>query len=225
MSRLNLAPTKSNQLNLRQDLDMATEGFTLLEQKREILVMELMHLLNRIKEVQDHLRERQAKAYATLRRAIAQNGYHRLMKIASGIRYEHEISHETRIVAGVRTPGIKVSGEKFHPQFAFADTDSLVDQTMQDFLELLETAGQLAELETTVWLLSRELKKTQRRVNALEHLFIPDYRETLHYITESLEGKELDSFFVMKMVKKKLNEEVVSSPSGDDGASSAPIPG
>ena len=207
MSRLNIAPTKSNQLSLKQDLDMATEGYTLLEQKREILVMELMHLLNRVQEVQAQLHERQAKAYATLRRAIAQNGYHRLLKIASGIRYDHELSHETRIVAGVRTPVIKVVNGRFSPQFALADTDSLVDQTMQDFLELLEVAGQLAELETTVWLLSRELKKTQRRVNALEHLFIPDYRETLHYIAESLEGKELDSFFVMKMVKKKLNGE------------------
>jgi vacuolar-type H+-ATPase subunit D/Vma8 len=41
-------------------------------------------------------------------------------------------------------------------------------------------------------------------VNALEHIFIPDYRDTLHYIAESLESKELDSFFTNKMVKKRL---------------------
>ena len=52
MARLNIAPTKSNQLNLTRDLAMATEGFALLEQKREILVMELMRLLNQVKQVQ-----------------------------------------------------------------------------------------------------------------------------------------------------------------------------
>ena len=52
MPRLNVAPTKSVQLSLRRDLDMATEGYSLLEQKREILVMELMRLLNRVSTVQ-----------------------------------------------------------------------------------------------------------------------------------------------------------------------------
>ena len=51
MSRLNLAQTKSSQLVLKRSLSMATEGFTLLEQKREILVMELMRLLDRAKQV------------------------------------------------------------------------------------------------------------------------------------------------------------------------------
>ena len=75
---------------------------------------------------------------------------------------------------------------------------------MKQFLELMESVAALAELETTVMLLARELKKTQRRVNALEHLFIPDYKATLHYIGESLESKELDSFFTSKLIKKRL---------------------
>ena len=52
MARLNVAPTKSVQLNLRRDLEMATEGYNLLEQKREILVMEMMRLLDRVQHVQ-----------------------------------------------------------------------------------------------------------------------------------------------------------------------------
>jgi len=207
MSRLNIAPTKSSQLNLKRDLDMATEGFTLLEQKREILVMELMRLVNKVGEVQKALAERQSKAYATLRRAIAENGYQQLANVATGIHYEHKMSHEVRVTAGVRTPVVKVSSSEFKAQFGFGGTNAIVDQTMKDFLALLEVAGQLAELETTVWQLARELKKTQRRVNALEHIFIPNYKETLHFISEALESKDLDSFFVMKMFKKKLNAE------------------
>lgn len=206
MSRLNVAPTKSNQLILKRNLQIATGGFTLLEQKREILVMELMRLLDRVKLVQAELAVRRQKAYATLRQALAYNGYHHLRNIAGGIHYDHQIKTSTRITAGVRIPTITIQHGQFQSQFGFASTDSLVDQTMVDFLDLLETAGRLAELETSVWLLARELKKTQRRVNALEQIFIPNYKDTLRYIGEALESKELDSFFTMKMVKKKLTQ-------------------
>lgn len=211
MSRLNIAPTKSNQLNLKRDLAMATEGFTLLEQKREILVMELMRLLNQVKQIQGDLEKRRKAAYNTLRRAVAQNGYAHLRNVASGIRYEHEVKTDQRITAGVRTPVIHVEHGKLHAQYGFVGTDSLVDQTMRDFLFLLEIIGQVAELENTIILLSRELKKAQRRVNALEHLFIPNFKETLRFIGEVLEGKDLDSFFTLKMVKKKLEKQALEA--------------
>lgn len=206
MSRLNIAPTKSNQIALKRDLKMASQGFSLLEQKREILVMELMRLIDRVKEAQQEIEKRCSKAYATLRYALAYDGYHQMRNIASGIQYDHKFYDGFKVVAGIRIPLLETSQGEFKSQFGFAGTDSLVDQTMEDFLSLTEAASHLAELETAVWLLARELKKTQRRVNALEHIFIPDYKDTLHFIGESLEGKELDAFFTMKMVKKRLEK-------------------
>jgi V/A-type H+-transporting ATPase subunit D len=186
---------------------MATEGYALLEQKREILVMELMRLLDRVRSVRREVKERRRKAYDTLRKAIARNGYHRMRTTAAGIRYEHTVRTGTRVTAGVRVPEIETEESPLELQFGFADTDSLVDCTMRDFLDLLEAVGRQAELETSVWLLARELKKTQRRVNALEQIFIPDFEDTLHYIGEVLESKELESFFIMKMVKKRAETE------------------
>ena len=155
-------------------------------------------------EVQLELNERRRQASATLRLALCRNGYQRMKSIADGIHYEHDVTVDTRVAAGVRIPTISVKQGEFKPQFGFVGTDSLADKTMVDFLKLTETANRLAELETSVWLLARELKKTQRRVNALEHIFIPNYKDTLHFIEEQLESRELDSFFTMKMVKKRL---------------------
>jgi len=205
VSRLNVAPTKSNHLALKRDLALATEGFSLLAQKREILVMELMRLLDRVRAVQEEVKQARRRAYDTLKQAIARNGYHRMRNIAGGIHYEHIVRTATRVSAGVRFPEITVTHSDFTSQFGFAGTDSLVDRTMLEFLKLLEAVGRLAELETAVWLLARELKKTQRRVNALEQIFIPEFKETLRYITESLESKDLESFFIMKMVKRMLD--------------------
>ncbi len=214
MSRLNVPPTKSTLLTLRRDLAVAAEGFSLLDQKREILVMELMRLLDRIREVQAEVDARRRRAYNTLRKAVARNGYHRMRNIAAGIHYEHRVTSGTRVTAGVRVPRIAIETGQFSSQFGFAGSDSLVDQTMQDFLALLEAVARQAELESTVWLLARELRKTQRRVNALEQIFIPDFQETLKYVGDVLAGKDLDAFFVMKLVKRN-NEAKARAGEGE----------
>lgn len=213
--RLNLPPTKTNQLALKRDLAMATEGYTLLEQKREILVMELMHLVDMVQKAQEEVEKRREKAYATLKRAVAVNGYHHMRNIAAGIHYDHKVTSTTRVAAGIRLPSLEFHQGEFKSQYGLAETDSLVDQTMQDFLALLEATGKLAELESSVWLLARELKKTQRHVNALEHIFIPDYKETLKYVEQALESKELESFFTMKRVKKNMGKEDGENPPDD----------
>lgn len=204
MPKLNVPPTKSSQLAVKRDLAMASEGFSLLDQKREILVMELLELLDEVREARANLEAARRRAYDTLRAAITRNGYHRMRAVGAGIRYRHTVRTGVRVVAGVRIPDLSVTHSEFTSQFGFAGTDSLVDRTMAEFLLLLKAVSDMAQLETAVWQLARELKKTQRRVNALEQLFLPAYRETLKYITDTLEGKELESFFVMKLVKKQL---------------------
>lgn len=204
MSRLNIPPTKSNQLRLSRELDTAQEGFRLLDQKREILVMELMRLLDRARRLQRQLDEAKDASYTILKKAITRNGYHVMRRVGSGINYAHRVDVRRRVSAGVRLPEITVTPVEFEVQYGILDTDSLVDETSNAFLELLGVIGQMAQLETSVWLLARELKKTQRRVNALEQIFIPDFQDTLQYIRETLESKELESFSILKMLKRRL---------------------
>ncbi len=204
MGKLNIAPTKSNLLQVKRDLALAAEGFGLLDQKREILVIELMRRLEEVRSAQVRLRSSQASAYAALRKAIARNGAQRLAALAAGVRYPHKVKAGTRVTAGVRVPEVGAEAAAPAAKYGFLGSDATADLAMREFLELLKAVAAMAELETSVWRLALELKKTQRRVNALEQLFIPSYKETRKFITETLEGKELDSFFVMKLVKRQL---------------------
>jgi V/A-type H+/Na+-transporting ATPase subunit D len=206
MARLNIAPTKSNLLSLRRDLGVATEGFSLLDQKREILVMELMLLLNQARELQDRLAEAQRRALEALRLAIARHGADRLQAATGSVRYNHRVQSSTRVVAGVRVPQISATIDTIRPQFAFSGSDPAMDELMRRHLDLLVLAGELAQLETSVYLLTHDLKKTQRRVNALEQVFIPNFKDTLKFVRDSLESKELESIFVLKLVKNRLAE-------------------
>jgi V/A-type H+-transporting ATPase subunit D len=62
----------------------------------------------------------------------------------------------------------------------------------------------LAEIETTLWRLATELKRVQRRFNALDNLLIPQHEETVKYIEHTLEEKEREILFQMKRVKAKM---------------------
>ncbi len=204
MARLNIPPTKSSLLAVRRDLAVAAEGFSLLDQKREILVLDLMRLLAEVRPVQERLEAVCREAYAALRSALAANGSRALALAAAQVRLQPQVTVVTRVVAGARVPDWAMTSAALTPQYGFAGADATADAAMDAFRRLLATAGEMARLETAVRLLARELKKTRRRVNALEQLFLPSYRETVAYIQDSLAGRELDAIFVMKLVKRRL---------------------
>lgn len=207
MTKLNIAPTKSNQLSLKEDLHTVTEGFSLLDQKREILVMELMHLLDDARELQKKMEIAQDTALESLKEAMAYNSYNQLKAVANASNFQHKTNVKSKIVAGIRIPEITVEHSKFSPQFGLMTTDSTLDKTMKDFTELMHIIGEIAQLETSIWLLAEELKKTQRRVNALEQIFIPDYQDTLHFINETLESQELEAFALLKIIKQRKDKK------------------
>ncbi len=79
---------------------------------------------------------------------------------------------------------------------------------MSRFVDLLPSLAELAELVNAVMRLARELRRTQRRCNALSKIFIPQYRETIDYIMGSLEERERESLIILKMIRDRLGEEM-----------------
>ncbi|MFW6208256.1 MAG: V-type ATP synthase subunit D, partial [Spirochaetota bacterium] len=73
--------------------------------------------------------------------------------------------------------------------------------------QALEMMGRLAELKVSIMRLALEVKKTIRKVNALEKIAIPDLKETVAYINNRLEENERDMFVLMKMVKDRLEKK------------------
>jgi V/A-type H+-transporting ATPase subunit D len=76
-----------------------------------------------------------------------------------------------------------------------------------EFFEMLKVCTELAAVRTIAWRLARELRKTQRRVNALEKMVIPTARDTKVYIEAALEERDRDSFFTSKLLKRKAGKE------------------
>ena len=204
MPKLNLPPTKSTMLTVKRDLAFATEGYDLLEQKRQILVLELMARVSKARAVQKEVDEVMAEAHAAVRSALAAAGAAAMRQESLGIIGTHETGVSEQRVMGLNLPQVLVTIKPAVPEFAPGTGAAQSDDVMKQFRRALEVIGRLAEIENAVVRLSRELKKTQRRVNALEKVFLPDYRETLKYVTDVLEERERDGFVIMKMTKDRM---------------------
>jgi V/A-type H+-transporting ATPase subunit D len=198
-----IAPTKSNLLRVKERLAVAEEGHDLLEQKREILVMELMQKVEEVKILERDLDARLATAYPCLKRMLVAVGRERSERLARNISYRFELKEKQVTAAGMKLPGLEIhlpdAELKYSPVNSFAECD----ETVLEFFELLKICTELAAVRTIAWRLAREVRKTQRRVNALEKMVIPQAAGTRSYIEAELEERERDSFFTSKLLKRK----------------------
>ena len=203
MSPLKVTPTRRNYLELERQLARIQEGHDLLEQKRQILVMELMTRVEAAKRLKGEIQETMSAAHEALRRAIRRTGLSGLMRQNCGISMRHELSYRHRSVMGVPVPQIECKPEPFGLQFGLTDGRSHTDEVLRRFLEALALVAELAEVENAVIRLAREIKRTQRRVNALEKIHIPEYKDALRYIDDVLAERQREEFIVLRKVKRK----------------------
>ncbi len=204
MAKLTIAPTKSNLLNLERQLDFAQEGYDLLEQKRQILIFELMSRLNWAEEAERRVDEALRQAFEALQEATLDTGSEAIDRVTLGIAMKHEVELSNDRLMGMGVPKAAVRIEPMGVRFGVGGTSSNTDIAMSRFIDVLPLLAELAELENAVMRLARELKRTQRRTNALSKIFIPQYRETIDYIMGSLEERERESLIILKMIRNRL---------------------
>ncbi|MBN1572017.1 MAG: V-type ATP synthase subunit D [Deltaproteobacteria bacterium] len=206
-NKLNVSPTKSNLIKIKGQLEFAKDGYQLLDQKREILVMEVMHMIEDVRRARTNAEEVLSKAYKALRRALMRMGVNKVEAVSMAVMPDISMKITDRTIMGVVVPIIDITKTEKRPYFYPGGTESSVDEAATRFREALERIVELTEVEVAVWRLAIELKKTQKRVNALENIFIPQYEETLKFLEDNLAEKEREAFFQMKRVKAKLAEK------------------
>lgn len=198
-----ISPTKSKLIETKRSLQLAKEGHTLLDKKRNVLIRELMKLVDEAKEVQAKVETLFAEAYKALIEANMYFGIENVQEVGLGVDEFESLEIRLRSVMGVEVP--EIGNLEFRPVLAygFVRTNSKVDIARKKFSEVLILTAKLAEVETGVYRLATEIKRTQRRVNALEYVLIPQYEEIVKFIESYLEETERDDFFRMKRLKSR----------------------
>jgi V/A-type H+-transporting ATPase subunit D len=204
MAQLNYAPTKTSLLKLRNDLKFDQQGYELLDQKRNILIIELLALVDQTTDFQARVESMLTKAYKAMEETVFDMGKLKVQYLTGAVNITTEITIRTRRVMGVSLPVIETQFKEHSPYYSPMGTSFWIDSSLQLFKEVLKQLGRLAELRISVLRLANEVKKTIRKVNALEKIAVPDLKEAVHYIEGRLEENERDMFVLMKMVKENL---------------------
>jgi V/A-type H+-transporting ATPase subunit D len=207
MAQLNYAPTKTNLLRLRNDLKFAQQGYELLDQKRNILIIELLALVDQTVDYQNRVENALAKAYKALEETVFDMGKLKVQYLTGAVNINTDINVRSRKVMGVALPVIETEFTEHSPHYSPMGTSFWIDSSLHFFKEVLKLLGKLSELKISVLRLANEVKKTIRKVNALEKIAIPDLKETVHYIEGRLEENERDMVILMKMVKENLEKK------------------
>ncbi len=212
MARINVPPTRSSLLRLKDDLKFVRQGYEILDRKREVLANELIHLAHDAELLQEQVSQELAAAYQALERAKLTMGREHVEWAALAVNKSVEIKLKFHGVMGVPIPQVEARGAPPEMPYSMGDTTAALDEASAAFREVLVRIPELAMLETTVWRLAGELRKTQRRVNALQYIFIPDYEQTIEFIDSTLDEREREETFRLKLLKTRINRPTIGPP-------------
>lgn len=199
----NKAPTKSNLMSAQVSLQFSLKGFELLDKKRNVLIRAMMSYVDRAQKLQKDIKIIFSEAYEALRSANITIGISTVEDIALAIRESQGYKILLKSIMGVEVPNVIYKKKDIDLQYSFYRSNAAMDLAYQKFNEVKYLIYELAEVENAVYKLAIEVKKTQKRANALQNIQIPKLKESVKVISEVLEEKEREDFFRLKVVKKK----------------------
>ena len=211
MAVLNVNPTRMERTNLKRKLATARRGHKLLKDKRDELMRIFMDMVRENKALRRRVEAKIADAnthMAVARSVMSDKSIEAALMMPM---QEMSVDIETKNVMSVLIP--KYTGHTktadasdIYPYgFAFTSTD--LDDAVLAISDIMEDLLRLAEIEKSCQLMAAEIEKTRRRVNALEHVMIPRYEETIKYISMKLDENERSSTTRIMKVKDMMLKE------------------
>ena len=197
-----IAPTRGNLLRVHRALQLARRGPDRLEQERQVLMMALLRHMDRAAEIQQDMAEIFSTAYHALQHANISVGIDTVQEISRAVPESDQFVVRLRSVMGVDIPEVDPISESCPPCYSFQGTSGAVDRAFLAFHRVLVLVARLAEVETSVYRLAVQIRKTHRRVNALEKVVIPQYGAAVAAIGAVLEEGDREDFARMKISKE-----------------------
>ena len=197
---LKVVPTKGNLIAMKKSLQLANLGYNLMDQKRNVLIKEMMTLLDDVKLIRDQITSSYQEAYDALQEANISMGL--ITDIVNSTPEDYGISIAYRSVMGVEIPKIACDKQPLKMTYDIERSNSKVDYAYNCFYNVKQLTVLLAEVENSVYRLANTIRKTQKRANALRNISIPRFESTIKVISEALEEKEREEPTRQKVIKE-----------------------
>ena len=201
-------PTRSELLKRKANRSLAEQGMNLLKRKRDALLAEFMPIIDETMRLSLRLERVTADAQYDLAMAKAKDGgteVHSSSFATSGeVLVDISGTHIMGVPIPVITKGPSTMRSVLQRGYSVTGVSSRVDAAAEKFEEIVDVLIEYADIETRLRRLGEELRKTNRRVNALENIVIPELDEQIKFIEMSLEERAREDIFRLKKVKKAL---------------------
>ena len=207
MSSENISPTRINLIQTKKTLNLAESGREVLERKRDILLRELRNSIFEAERAREELLDALGKAYQSLKAANMAKGSETVASVALGSNTKAHYLIDFKSIMGVTVPSVEFQDENnVKPDYGFANTSTELDKSFKQFRRVLNLIADLARAEGTTFQIANDVRRTQRRVNALNYVLIPRYRKTAKWIELVLEEKDREEFVWTKIIKRVIKE-------------------
>ncbi|MDG6225553.1 MAG: V-type ATP synthase subunit D [Candidatus Thermoplasmatota archaeon] len=205
-------PTRMELLSTRRKRILAEKGHKLLGEKRDALVVQFFDIIKRRKELRSEVRSSFEGAQVHIQNAMAVLGYETIRSYTLGIEPYPAPRISMLNIMGVRVPTIEGRDpEDKDKPWSLGSTPQALDDSMTAYRGAIRSLLKLAEVESAMERIAVEIEKTKRRVNALEHIFIPRLRNTERYITMQLQEREREDFFRRKRIKAIMENKALEA--------------
>jgi V-type ATPase, D subunit len=202
------APTKANLIAAKDHLGLLQGGLDILDKSRKALIQAYDSKIKQRDTLNDEVNKAIEKVSNNFKRAMITMGESKLDDISKLVPVDDSISLEEDEFMQTKVYNINFEPSKLNLSYSFYETNEEFDVALLSFNELKDKLYKLAELDTTINNLDRQIKKTSKKVNSLEKVQIPKTEERIKTISALIEEKEREEFSKTKMVKdKKIRDQ------------------
>lgn len=202
MAKLNVNPNRMELSKLKSRLATARRGHKLLKDKQDALIKAFLQRAREAKDLREELEKELMGCYKSFLLARAQTLPAMLEQalMISGSKCNLKVTN--RNVMSVVVPEYEVNQEGSILSYGLANSLGSLDVALESFTKLIPRLIELAAKEKAIKLMATEIEKTRRRVNALEHVMIPNLVETIKYITMKLDEQERSTLSRLMKIKE-----------------------
>lgn len=201
--------TKIELIKIRRSMQISKMVHKILDDKREVLLKKIDEMIDEANKARADIWDPLDDIYKAIFHAYLTLGTSTIQSLSSSTPPSINVDVHIKRIVDVKIPSLEISSKKEVQDltYGFADTNSSVDQATKLIKNILPGICKAAEYENAIFSLAKELEKTQKLINALEYVIIPQYQDALSFIKSTLEEREREEFVRLKKVKAVIEKK------------------
>jgi V/A-type H+/Na+-transporting ATPase subunit D len=202
--------TKIELIKIRRSMQISKMVHKILDDKREVLLKKIDEMIDEANKARGDIWDPLDEIYKAIFHAYLSLGTSTIQSLSSSTPPSINVDVHIKRIVDVKIPALEIASKKDVQDltYGFADTNSSVDQATKLIKNILPGICKAAEYENAIFSLAKELEKTQKLINALEYVIIPQYQDALSFIKSTLEEREREEFVRLKKVKAVIEKKV-----------------